>query len=213
MGTARLVVCWTPLGHPVRATLIVIPLKLTSFKQHDEPGLARDMLVSTRNFNRACDTLLELSIITSFVMGAFQQADPEQHKRLGRVYNWRVNRLASQKAMGAIDPGMWFEGRELQFNRYSLAHFDTQDPHWGWAIIIYYGTFESCTLEFRQLKVKVTLRPRDMVMFRGRDVLHEVKDWIRGERHLLVHFTHSSLWNQAKVECHSDPAVWVTCDN
>ena len=87
----------------------------------------------------------------------------------------------------------------------------TQDPHWGWAIIIYDGTFDSCTLEFPQLKVKVTLRPGDMVMLRGRDVLHEVKNWVSGERHLLVHFTHKTLWDQAEVECLSGPAVWAPC--
>ena len=82
-------------------------------------------------------------------MRLLSQADPEQYKRLGRVYDWRVQTLRSQKAMAAVDPGMWFEGRELQFNRFSLAHFDIQDPHWGWVIIIYYGTFGCCTLELR----------------------------------------------------------------
>ena len=167
------------------------------------------MLVTKQNFNRACDVLQDLSIVTRYVMAAFSQADPEQYKRLGRVYDWRVQTLRSQKAMAAVDPGMWFEGRELQFNRFSLAHFDIQDPHWGWVIIIYYGTFGCCTLELRQLKVKVTLRPGDQVMFRGRDVLHEVKDWVSGERHLLVHFTHKSIWDQAKVKCKSGPAVWA----
>ena len=169
------------------------------------------MLVTQQNFNRACDVLLELSIVTRYVMAAFQQTDPEQYDRLHRVYDWRVTTIASQKAISAVDPAMWFEGRELQFNRFSLAHFDTQDPHWGWAIIIYYGTFDSCTLEFPQLKVKVTLRPGDMVMLRGRDVLHEVKNWVSGERHLLVHFTHKTLWDQAEVECLSGPAVWASC--
>ena len=167
------------------------------------------MLVTKQNFNRACDVLQDLSIVTRYVMAAFSQADPEQYQRLGRVFQWRVNSLASQKAMAAVDPGMWFEGRELQFNRFSWPRFHVQDPHRGWVIISYYGTFECCTLELRQLKVKVTLRPGDQVMFRGRDVLHEVKDWVSEERHLLVHFTHKTLWDQAKVRYKSGPAVWV----
>ena len=142
-------------------------------------------------------------------MAAFSHAYSEQYQRLGRVFQWRVNSLASQKAMAAVDPRMWFEGRELQFNRFSWPRFHIQDPHWGWVIIIYYGTFECCTLELRQLNVKVILRPGDQVMFRGKDVLHEVEDWASGERHLLVHFTHKTLWDQAKVRCKSGRAVWV----
>lgn len=167
------------------------------------------MLGTKQNFNRACDVLQELSIVTRYVMAAFQQADPEQYERLQKVYDWRVNEIASQKAFAAVDRAMLLEGRELQFNRFSLPHFDTLDPHWGWAIIIYYGTFDTCTLHFRQLKVKVTLRPGDMVMLRGRDVLHEVKNWLSGERHLLVHFTHKTLWDKAKVQCRSGPAIWA----
>ena len=69
------------------------------------------MLVTKQNFNRACDVLQDLSIVTRYVMAAFSQADPEQYQRLGRVFQWRVNSLASQKAMAAVDPRMWFEGR------------------------------------------------------------------------------------------------------
>ena len=151
----------------------------------------------------------DLSIVTRYVLAAFSHAHSEQYEQLGRVFQWRVNSLASQKAMAAVDPGMWFEGRKLQFNRFSWPRFHIQDPDWGSVIIVYYGTLECCTPELRQLNMEVILRPGDQVMFRSKDVLHEVEDWASGERHLLVHFTHKTLWDQAKVRCKSGPAVWV----
>lgn len=175
--------------------------------QHEMPGVAADCRVTNVKFNGSCETFRELSIITSYVMGAFEQLDPVQHDKMRQLYEWRLRKVASSVAMAAVDPGMFFEGREIQFNRYSLPHFDTSDPSWAWAIIIYFGTFPTCTLKFRQLKLAVTLRPGDMVIMRGRDVLHEVGDWLEGERHLLVHFTHKTLWNQAEIECRSARAM------
>lgn len=172
------------------------------------PGLAADCRVTNAKFNGSCETFRELSIITSYVMGAFEQLDPVQHQKMAQLYDWRLRKVASSAAMAGVDPGMFFEGREMQFNRYSLPHFDTNDPSWAWAIIIYFGTFPTCSLKFRQLKLKVTLRPGDMVIMRGRDVLHEVCDWLKGERHLLVHFTHHTLWKAADIECESSPAIF-----
>ncbi|TFK78317.1 hypothetical protein K466DRAFT_507451, partial [Polyporus arcularius HHB13444] len=189
-GTTRLVTCWHAIGHP-----------------HEMPGVAADCRVTNVKFNGSCETFRELSIITSYVMGAFEELDPLQHDRMRALYEWRLREVASSVAMAAVDPGMFFEGREMQFNRYSLLHFDTNDPSWAWAIIIYFGTFPTCTLKFRQLMLQVTLRPGDMVMMRGRDVLHEVCDWDLGERHLLVHFTHQTLWKQANIKCESGLAV------
>ncbi|KAI0069444.1 hypothetical protein K474DRAFT_1610449 [Panus rudis PR-1116 ss-1] len=102
---------------------------------------------------------------------------------------------------------MLYEGREIVFNRWSARHVDRQDPHFGWACIVYFGTFSVTRLIFPQLGLVVYLRPGDMVWFRGRDLIHEVPEWEGGDRNFLVHFTHESIWKMADISCTSDKAT------
>ena len=160
------------------------------------------------SFNATCEVLRRLDVASGFVMEVLKTVDPLQYSLLEQVHAWRVKEFASSEAFSSLERGkMLYEGREIQFNRFSAPHWDLQDPHWGWAIAIYFGSFSSCILRFRQLGLEVKLRPGDVVAFRGRDLLHEVSDWTDGERHLLIHFTHRTLWEHAKTVCRSGPAL------
>ncbi len=164
--------------------------------------MCADVLRTRLTFNAACELLEKLDVVNSYVMSLLKAIDPKQYKSLDQLYKWRLDNFASSRALSRLtDPQLFFEGREIQFNRFSKAHWDNQDPHWAWAIIIYFGTFGSCRLKFKQLRTEVVLRPGDVVAIRGQDLLHEAVDWDFGERHLLVHFTHRSLWAQAKLKC------------
>ncbi|TFK78343.1 hypothetical protein K466DRAFT_472290, partial [Polyporus arcularius HHB13444] len=183
VGTTRIVLAWHAIGHP-----------------HEEPGVCADVLRNRLTFNAACTLLEKLDVVNSYVMALLKTIDPDQYRSLEQLYEWRLSKFASSRALsGLTEPQLFFEGREIQFNRFSKAHWDAQDPHWAWAIIIYFGTFGSCRLKFKELRTEVVLRPGDVVAIRGQDVLHEATDWETGERHLLVHFTHRSLWNQAGI--------------
>ncbi|TFK84477.1 hypothetical protein K466DRAFT_567204 [Polyporus arcularius HHB13444] len=183
VGTTRIVLAWHAIGHP-----------------HDEPGVSADVLRNRLTFNGACTLLEKLDLVNAYVMELVKTIDPAQYASLQQLYQWRMQKFPSNRALsGLATPQMFFEGREIQFNRYSKAHWDGQDPHWAWAIIIYFGTFGSCRLKFKQLRTELVLRPGDAVAIRGQDLLHEADDWDFGERHLLVHFTHRSLWNQSKI--------------
>ncbi|RDX52122.1 hypothetical protein OH76DRAFT_1345530 [Lentinus brumalis] len=184
VGTTRIVLAWHAIGHP-----------------HEEPGVCADVLKNRLSFNGACVLLEKLDLVNSYVMALLKAIDPDQYTSLEELHLWCLNKYASSRALSALaKPQLFFEGREIQFNRYSRAHWDNQDPHFAWAIIIYFGTFGSCRLKFKQLRTEIVLRPGDVVAIRGQDLLHEADDWDFGERHLLVHFTHRALWKQANIK-------------
>ncbi len=170
--------------------------------------MCADVRRNSSTFNGACELLEKLDVVNSYVMKLLAAIDPDQYRSLEKLYHWRLERYASSRALaGLAEPQLFFEGREMQFNRFSRAHWDNQDPHWAWAIIIYFGTFGSCRLKFKQLRAEVVLRPGDVVAIRGQDLLHEAEDWDFGERHLLVHFTHRALWRQANIKCETSAAA------
>ena len=158
----------------------------------------------------ACTCMSELQGLSAFVTKALELIDPEQHRLLRKVRDFRLKGFKSQVALAALDRCLIHEGREIVFNRYSLPHRDGPDPHWAWACIFYFGNFEGAYLEFPELKLKIRLRPGDMVFFRGRDLLHQAHLWTRGERHFVIHFTHKAMWDLAGEVCSSSPSkVWV----
>ena len=152
----------------------------------------------------------ELQGLSAFVTKALELIDPEQHRLLQKVRDFRLKGFKSQVTLAALDRGLLHEGREIVFNRYSLPHRDGPDPHWAWACIFYFGDFEGAYLEFPELKLKIRLCPGDMVFFRGRDLLHQAQLWTGGDRHFVIHFTHKAMWDLAGEVCSSSPSkVWV----
>ncbi|RDX40900.1 hypothetical protein OH76DRAFT_1489921 [Lentinus brumalis] len=184
VGSGRIVTAWHPIGHP-----------------HDPAGVSADARRTAQGLEATCQLIEDLDGATAYVMELLKAIDPEQYDSLEKLYEWRISKYKAAKAIESSSKVcLFFEGRELQFNRYSKPHWDTQDPHWAWAIIIYFGTFPQCRMKFRQLRLEVVLRPGDVVALRGQDILHEAGNLFQGERHLLVHFTHATLWNEAFKE-------------
>ena len=145
-------------------------------------------------------------MFTAFVMSALWHLDPIQYALLKEVHEYRRRNFWSSIAWDALDDAMHYEGREIVFNLYSLPHWDEQDPHWSWAVIMYFGTFEEAYLEFIQLNLRVRFRPGDVIFFRGKDLLHSVMMWKGGERHFIINFTHDAMWRKAGKTCRSSKA-------
>ncbi len=150
--------------------------------------------------------LKELEVVSSYCMRTLLCIDPLQFGLLGQVYDYRISKYKSQEAFAALDKRMMWEGREVMFNRWSPRHWDKQDPPLSWACITYVGDFKGAYFEFPELKLRIFLRPGDVVFFRGHDLLHEVPEWESGQRHFLVHFTHKALWDEADIPCASSRA-------
>ncbi len=176
--------------------------------QHESAGVSADVRKTARSLEATCVFLDKLDAVTAYVMELLKSIDPVQYAAMEQLYRYRMSRYKAAQALESSSKvRMFFEGREVQFNRFSTPHFDSSDPDWAWAIIVYFGTFPECRMRFRQLRLEVVLRPGDAVAIRGHNVLHEAGDWLNGERHVLVHFTHASMWREAGLECVTGPAA------
>ncbi|EJF55412.1 hypothetical protein DICSQDRAFT_130611 [Dichomitus squalens LYAD-421 SS1] len=138
----------------------------------------------------------DTTALASLCTALLETVDPVQHNLLKRLKEVRLgcDDTPEQKAFESPTRNLFWENLEVIFNRKSAAHFDLSDPHFAWACIVYFGTFEQAYLTFPQLGLRVRIRPGDVVFFRGRDLLHLVEDWGKGDRYLIVYFTHEAAW-------------------
>ncbi|KAI1788531.1 hypothetical protein LXA43DRAFT_1063516 [Ganoderma leucocontextum] len=95
---------------------------------HNNPTVAADMVRNATIFEAACSCIANL--------------------------NWRKERSWSSVLWENLYHDLSYDCREIVYNMYSQFHWDEQDPHWAWAIIIYLGTFEDAYLEFPQLNLR-----------------------------------------------------------
>ncbi|RDX40284.1 hypothetical protein OH76DRAFT_1508499 [Lentinus brumalis] len=124
------------------------------------------MTQQAQGLEATCQLIKDLDSATAYIMEllnpTLKAIDPEQYDSLEKLYVWHISKYKAAKAIESSSKVcLFFEGRKLQFNRYSKPHWDTQDPHWAWAIIIYFGTFPQRRMKFRQLCLEVVLRPGD----------------------------------------------------
>ncbi|KAI0740239.1 hypothetical protein C8Q76DRAFT_790706 [Earliella scabrosa] len=190
-GTHVIATCWHAIGRP-----------------HDEPGPASSMRATVQSFNGACEVMARLTVLDLMVDKILATVDPAFYASIQRLHKWRMDNFASSRAFDSLSPvSVLHEGREIQYNRFSARHVDLRDPHFTWVVIFYLGDFGEATLEFRQLGIRIILRPGAAVAFRGRELVHEGLEWARGNRYLVIYFTHSALWEQATMSCGASEAV------
>ena len=169
--------------------------------------MCADIRKTGAGFEGAIKLLEDLELVNAYCTRSLLCLDPLQYGLLSKVYAYRLENYPSQRAFSHVDRKMMWEGRVVIFNRWSKRHWDKQDPPMSWACITYVGDFTGADFQFPQLNLRMRLSPGDVVFFRGRDLLHEVPRWVSGQRHFLVHFTHESLWKEARIPCASSPAT------
>ena len=140
-------------------------------------------------------------------MAVLEAIDPTQHYLLETLWQKTCEKEKVQEMFDSINGGLAYEGREVVFNRTSDEHWDTHDPHWSWSTLLYFGTFKTGSLRYRQLNLTARLRPGDLIFHRGRDLLHDAPAWDSGTRNFLVHFTHQHMWDHVGLTCRSQKAV------
>lgn len=151
------------------------------------------MVISAEAHCNATDLLLELGIVSHHVNAFLMHADRTHYNDAVELRRRACNTVASQTALGAIDP-LVYEGRELLFNRISGEHTDTQDPPFGWAILTAFGLNTPVVLTLSQLNIQMRFRPGDAIAIRGRVIKHKTSGWKSGQRIVIPHFTHSASW-------------------
>lgn len=140
-----------------------------------------------------------LSSLSRRVNEAVHVADPAFYQQLIQLRDALHKMEPITEAMDHVDP-LLFEGREIIFNRMSDFHRDSQDPQLSYVALYAGGDFTGGMLELPDLKLKVRLEPGDMVLFRGRVLLHKVGEWDDGQRYSIPHFTHTSLWRHTGLD-------------
>ncbi|KAI0324231.1 hypothetical protein GY45DRAFT_1210385, partial [Cubamyces sp. BRFM 1775] len=188
-GMTRLVLLWHAIG-----------------QKHKPPVVCADIRSTGAAFNGAMNLLQWLEGVSLYCSRTMEHLDPVQYHLLLKLKEYRCRQYADQKAFSALDQHMLWEGREIVYNRWSPVHKDRQDPHMSWAAITYLGDFEGAFLEFPELWLRLHLSPGDVVFFRGKDLQHGAPSWVSGQRHLLVHFTHQGIWDNAGMTCSSSKA-------
>lgn len=162
-------------------------------RQKNKFKVAKEMVQTAEAHSNATDLLLNLGIVSHHANSFLLHADRTHYQDAVNLRNIACNQLASQAALGTIDP-LIYEGRELLFNRVSEEHTDSQDPPFGWAILVALGHNSPVTLTLTQLNVQMRFRPGDGIAIRGRVLKHKTSAWETGQRIVIPHFTHSATW-------------------
>lgn len=140
-----------------------------------------------------------LSSLSRRVNEAVHITDPTFHQQLTELRDALHAMEPVAETMDNVDP-LLFEGREIIFNRLSDFHRDSQDPQLGYVALYAGGDFTGGMLELPEIKLKVCLEPGDLVLFRGRVLLHKVGEWDSRQRYSIPHFTHTSLWRHTQLD-------------
>lgn len=168
--------------------------------------VAKEMVQTAEAHHNATDLLLNLGIVSHHANSFLLHADRTHYQDAVNLRNIACNQLASQAALATIDP-LTYEGRELLFNRVSEEHTDSQDPPFGWAILVAMGHNSPVTLTLTQLNVQMRFRPGDGIAIRGRVLKHKTSAWETGQRIVIPHFTHSATW-----QTFNQTGVFERCD-
>lgn len=81
----------------------------------------------------------------------------------------------------------------INFNTLCGYHIDRHDDKYGFCWLVPLGEWEGGDLIFPQLKVRVKLKPRNILAFRSNLLVHG-NLLCSGVRHSLVFFTHNNLF-------------------
>jgi len=86
----------------------------------------------------------------------------------------------------------------VNFNTISDYHWDEHDEPNSLCCLVALGDFEGGELCFPQLQIIVPLRPRQVVAFSSRLLLHGNFPVTRGIRHSIVYFVHSTFFHHLR---------------
>jgi hypothetical protein len=125
--------------------------------------------------------------------------DPASHESHLNLSVKLQEKYAHVKARAAIDP-LLFQGRSIIYNRQTPSHIDRRDPILGWNPLTTAGRdFTGGWLRIRRLKVRMWFGGGACVFVRGRVLHHEIEPFDDGQRVVIAHFCHQSLWNDMGI--------------
>ena len=203
-GMTQICQYWHATGHFVSPLPIALDVVSHPISQNEQGGTGLQIRKTKNSYRGAFRFLREIAVLASFCTTLLSVFDPLQHTLLKELTARRLNseEAPEQKGFESYVRGLLWEDIEVVYNRLSPPHFDRNDPHWAWACIIYFGTFETAFFDFPQLGLRIYIRPGDVVFFRAKDLLHAVPNWGDGERYFVIFFTHEATWRDFDMAGH-----------
>jgi hypothetical protein len=169
---------------------------LTIKQKHHYPTAASQIIKGETGsrLNAAVEMFYAFNPIAERIRGVVETIDPHYAKLQLELRAKLANTTPFAKLISQADLCI-FEGREILFNKQSTKHVDSQDPPWGWAVLLALGTFtKGGELNVHPLNLKLRYLPGDLIMLRGRVLEHSVELWSGGQRISIPIFTHTASW-------------------
>ncbi|CAG8581368.1 8539_t:CDS:2 [Paraglomus occultum] len=120
--------------------------------------------------------------------------------RFLKKYYGNLYEKLSKLEWGAFAPRPFgvFPMIAINYNTISDYHWDENDESNSFCCLVALGDFEGGELCFPQLKIVVPLRPRQIILFSSRLLLHGNFIVTKGIRHGIVYFVHSLFFHHQR---------------
>jgi hypothetical protein len=141
------------------------------------------------------ELLRGLNPLTSIINCVMENLDEKENKELEKLCEILAKK-ASFSALHSISPSL-HEGVGVVYNRRSGKHNDRLNTPDTWTPMCVLGWFKGGELFLENLGLKIRFQPGDLIVIKGKEEIHEVKEWAGKLRITVVYFTHLSVWKEA----------------
>lgn len=165
--------------------------------------LSRGQLGSSARFSLCKQFIYDLSLASHHINEVLRFLDPASHKSHTALHEKLIATYAHAKSWAAINP-LLFQGQSVIFNWQTPNHVDCRDPIFAWMLLFNTGLFKGGHLRIHRLGLRMWFGLGACVFLHGALCPHEIKPFDGGQRILIAHFCHRSVWEEMEVEYKSE---------
>lgn len=210
-GDRHYVIAWHALGHQVRIfCLALYPLTNMSLSQWSDAFAPSRELLGHR-------TTLEMTRRYQF-LDSRQSLDARLNHLVSLLHPYFSCLLHSARHHFNNHPviktllPIWtsdFFGHAVLMNKRSGEHLDASGVRKGWDVIVASGDFTGGDLYLKDMNIRTTLAPGDVVLFDGTAQRHSIMPFEGPQRMSHVFFVHQSVFTELGIDTSElqDPTV------
>lgn len=175
---------------------------LIFLKKNSPPVLSKSQVQNCKRYSDCANLIAELNLHSERINEVLRLLDPLAYMSHKALSERLQDKYPFVRARSYIDP-LLFQGRSIIFNRQTPSHIDRRDPHLGWNPLTTAGDYAGGWLRIRELSLRMWFGPGACVFLRGAVLHHEIEPFNLGQRIVIAHFCHKSLWRDADIELQS----------
>jgi len=185
---------WHPIGHSVCVIQYYLVSCSNGIQQHKPPQVSADATKKKQNVDLFRKFFSNPGVITTLhTVNAISERLDLNFDNLNRRLKRKI--LQGLKGSALRDNPCHWPGIALHWNQMPRDyHFDKLSLHSGWDIIIPFGPFRNCLLEFPDLGISLAVSPGDIIFIRGAGLKHKVSSWEGDGRMVIVPFVDRRLF-------------------